>query len=51
MYSGHGRLSVCLSPSAFPPYCTDPDVTWETDKGCPLVVHYRADLQSVRMTT
>jgi len=28
MYSGHGRLCVCLSLAAFPHYCTDPDVTW-----------------------
>jgi len=28
-------------------YCTDSDVTWGNDRGCPLVVHYLADLQSV----
>ena len=28
-------------------YCTDPDVTWGSGRGCPLVVHYWADLQSV----
>jgi len=28
-------------------YCTDPDVTWGSGSGCPLVVHYWADLQSV----
>jgi len=50
MYSGHGRLCVCLSvPRCIPallhgPGCT---VTWENDMGCPLVVHYWADLQSV----
>ena len=29
MYSGHGRLCVCvcLSLAAFPHYCTHPDVT------------------------
>jgi len=27
MYIGHGRLFVCLSLSAFPHYCSDPDVT------------------------
>jgi len=27
--------------------CTDPDVTWGSGMGCPLVVHYWADLQSV----
>ena len=47
MYSGHGRLCVCLSLSAFPHYCTDPDVSWENGRECPLVVHYWADLQSV----
>jgi len=25
----------------------DPDVTWRNSRGCPLVVHYWADLQSV----
>jgi len=29
-----------------PHYCTDPDVTWGHGRGCPLVVHYWADLQS-----
>ena len=47
MYIGHGRLCVCLSVAAFPHYCADPDVTWGNGRGCPLVVHYRADLQSV----
>jgi len=37
--------SVCLSLAAFPHYCTDPDVRWGNDSGCPLVVHYWADLQ------
>jgi len=47
MYCGHARLcvcvclSVCLSAAACPHYYTDPDV-----RGCPLVVHYWADLQS-----
>ena len=27
MYSGHGRLCVCLSFAVFPHYHTDPDVT------------------------
>ena len=40
-------LSVCLSAAACPHYCTDPDVTWGSGGGCPLVVHYWADLQSV----
>jgi len=39
--------SVCLSLAAYPHYCTDPDVTWGNGMGCPVVVHYRADLQSV----
>ena len=52
MYCGHARLcvcvslSVCLSEAVRPQYCTDPDVTWERGRGCPLVVHYWADLQS-----
>ena len=40
-------LSVCLSLTTFPYYCTDPDVTWGNGRGCPLVVHCWADLQSV----
>ena len=40
-------LSVCLSTATCPHYCTDPDVTWQSGRGCPLVVHYWADLQSV----
>jgi len=40
-------LSVCLSAAACPHYCTDPDVAWGSGMGCPLVVHYWADLQSV----
>jgi len=47
MYIGYGRLCVCLSRAAFPHYCTDPDVTWENGRGCSLVVHYWADLQSM----
>jgi len=47
MYIGHARLCVCLSLAAFPHYCTDPDVTWANGRGCPLVVHCWADLQSV----
>jgi len=38
---------VCLSAAACPHYCTDPDITWGSGRGCPLVVHYWADLQSV----
>ena len=53
MYCGHARLcvcvclSVCLSVAACVQYCMDPDVTWGSGRGCPLVVHYWADLQSV----
>jgi len=51
MYCGQvTRVCVCLSVSLSvrsvrPHYCTDPDVTWERGTGCPLVVHYWADLQ------
>ena len=47
MYCGHARLRVCLSAAVRPHYCMDPDVTWGRGRGCPLVVHYWADLQSV----
>jgi len=40
-------VCVCLSEAACLHYCTDPDVTWQSGRGCPLVVHYWADLQSV----
>ena len=39
-------VCVCLSAAVHPHYCTDPDVTWGHGRGCPLVVHYWADLQS-----
>ena len=39
-------VSVCLSATIRPHYCTDPDVTCGHGRGCPLVVHYWADLQS-----
>jgi len=39
-------VCVCLSAAVRPHYCTDPDVTWGRGRGCPLVVHYWADLQS-----
>jgi len=45
MYCGHARLCVCPRPHAH--YCTDPDVTWGSGRGCPLVVHYWTDLQLV----
>jgi len=40
-------LCVCLSAAACPHYCTDPDITSGSDRGCPLVVHYWADLHLV----
>ena len=40
-------MCVCLSAAACLHYCMDPDVTWGSGRGCPLVVHYWADLQSV----
>jgi len=40
-------VSVWLSAAVCPHYCTDPDVTWGRGRGCPLVVHCLADLQSV----
>jgi len=37
-------VSVCLSVRGRTPhYCMD--VTWERGRGCPLVVHYWANLQ------
>jgi len=45
MYCGHARLCVCPRPHAT--LCTDPDVAWGSGRGCPLVVHYWADLQLV----
>ena len=40
-------MSVCLSLAAFQHYCMKPDVTYRNGRGCLLVVHYWADLQSV----
>jgi len=45
MYCGHVRL--CLSTAACPNYWTDPDVILGNGMGCPLVVHYWEDSQSV----
>ena len=39
-------VCVCLPAAVRPHYCTDQDVTWNCGSGCPLVVHYWADLQS-----
>ena len=49
MYCGHARLcvSVCLTAAACLHYSADPDVTSESGRGCFLVVHNWADLQSV----
>jgi len=47
MYSGNGRLCVCLFLAAFPDYCTDPDVTWGNNRVCHVVVHHWADLEQV----
>jgi len=41
------RVSVCLSLAACPHYCTDPMKLGRNGMGCPLVVHYWVDLQSV----
>ena len=47
MYCGHASLYVCVSVRGrMPHYCTDPDVTWRSGNGCPLVVHCWANLQS-----
>jgi len=40
-------LCVWLSAATCLHYCTDPDVTWGSGRGCSIVVHYWADLQSV----
>jgi len=40
-------LCLCVCPRPHAHYCTDPDVTWRSGRGCPLVVHYWADLQLV----
>jgi len=52
VHNGQGRLCVCLSVclAVFPHYRTDPDVTRGeigNGRGCFLVAHYCADLQSV----
>ena len=48
MYIGYTHVSVCLSLTACPHCCMDPDVTLGIGRGCPVVVHYWVDLQSVR---
>jgi len=56
MYCGHARLCVCVSACLFvcvsargcmPTLLHGPGLTWESGRGCPLVVHCWADLQSV----
>ena len=48
MYSGDGCLCVCLSvPRRTPTLLLGPRCNLENDRGCPLVVHNWADLQSV----
>jgi len=47
LYCGHVCLCVYLSMSACSHYCTYPDVTWGSGRGCPVVVHFWVDLQSV----
>jgi len=53
-------LCVCLSLATFPHYCADPDVIWRhrcmfitvnrgRGRGCPLVVHYWTDSQSMHV--
>ena len=40
-------MCVCVSVHRrIPTLHTDPDVTWGNGRGCPLVVHYWAHLQS-----
>ena len=47
MYCSHACMCVCLSAAACLHYCTDPDITWGSGRGCPLVAHCWVDLQSV----
>jgi len=48
MYSGHEHLSLCLSVrSHMPTLLHRLDVTWGNSRGCPLIVQYWVDLQSV----
>jgi len=51
MYIGHGRLRVCLSLTAFPHNCMDPDLPLGNGRGCPLVVHLQSVHGFVAMTT
>jgi len=47
MYIFHDHLCVYLSLAGFPHYYMDPDVSCGNSRGCPVVAHYWADLQSV----
>ena len=48
MYCGHASLCVCLSVRGrTPTLLHGPGCNLGRGRGCPLVVHYRADLQSV----
>jgi len=49
MYSGHGHLclSVCPLPHSHTTAQTRMYVTWGNGSGCPLVMHYWVNLQSV----
>jgi len=50
MCIGHGRLCVCVSVCTFrriPTLLHGPGCKLGNGKGCPVVVHYWADLQSV----
>ena len=48
MYCGHARLCVYLSVRGrMPTLLHGPGCNWGSGRGCPLVVHYWADLQSV----
>jgi len=52
MYTGHGRLCVCMSvylsvPRGIPTLLHGPGCNLGNGRGCPLVVHYWADLKSV----
>jgi len=48
MYCGHARLCVCVSvPGRMPTLLHGPGCNLWAARGCPLVMHYWADLQSV----
>ena len=48
MYCGHARLCVCVSVRGrMPTLLHGPRCNLGSGRGCPLVVHYWADLQSV----